>query len=236
MTLPLITALFFLAVFLLLIALYVGYATVTASPKFELKKRLKVLAMGEEEGLPSDLTAEIMRETSETDKVFLSFAPVRKLDKLIDMAGLSIDVKIFLLIILIGAAAGFIAGLLLRRDLLLALILALLCAVAPLFYLRIRKTNRAQRFTEQFPEALDMIARSLRAGHAFSSAIQLVGNEMSQPLAGLFKTVYEEQTLGLPLRDALSQMLERMPSMDLRLFVTAVNVHREVGGNLADTL
>ena len=236
MTLPVITVIFFLAVFLLLITLYVGYAAVTASPKFELKKRLKVLALGEKEGLPSDLAAEIMGETTEIDKVFFRFSPVRKLDKLIDMAGVNVDVKIFLLLILIAAAAGLIVGLSLRRGMLAAVLLPLVCAALPLFYLRIRRINRLQKFTEQFPEALDMISRSLRAGHAFSSAVQLVGNEMSQPLAGLFKTVYEEQTLGLPLRDALSQMLERMPSMDLRLFVTAVNVHREVGGNLADTL
>jgi tight adherence protein B len=236
MTLPIITLIFFMAVFLMLIALYMGYATVKSSPKFELKKRLKVLALGEKEGLPSDLAAEIMRETTASDKFFLRFAILRKLDRLIDMAGSNIDVKIFIVFTVVAAIAGFIIGLSLRRGILPAVILSLFCAIAPLFYLRIRRNNRLQKFTEQFPEALDMIARSLRAGHAFSSAIQLVGNEMSEPLAGLFKTVYEEQTLGLSLRDALSQMLERMPSMDLRLFVTAVNVHREVGGNLSDTL
>lgn len=236
MTLPIITLLFFVAVFLMLIALYSGYATVKASPKLELKRRLKSLALGEAAGLPSELTTEIMRETTAVDRLFFRFSPVRKLDRLIDMAGVNIEVKLFILLILVAAIAGFFIGLSLRRGLLPAVIICVLCAMVPLFYLRFKKNNRLQRFTEQFPEALDMISRSLRAGHAFSSAIQLVGNEMSEPLAGLFKTVYEEQTLGLSLRDALSQMLERMPSMDLRLFVTAVNVHREVGGNLADTL
>lgn len=236
MTLPIITLIFFLAVLLILIALYMGYAAVKASPQFELRKRLKGLTPGEKERLPSDLTTEIMGETSASDKFVFRFAVVRKLDKLIDSAGSKLDVKIFILFICVAAVMGFIIGLSLGRGMLVAVALFLIAGSAPLFYLRIRKKMRLQKFTEQFPEALDMIARSLRAGHAFSTAVQLVGNEMSQPLAGLFKTVYEEQTLGLPLRDALSQMLERMPSMDLRLFVTAVNVHTEVGGNLADTL
>jgi tight adherence protein B len=236
MTLPVITFIFFIAVFLALIALYIGYAAVKASPRLELKKRLKGLALGEAAELPSDLTTEIMRETSTADRIFFKFSPVRKLDGLIDMAGVNIDVKVFILLILVAAIAGFIVGLSLRRGMILGVILLVVFAMAPLFYLRVRRNNRLQRFTEQFPEALDMISRSLRAGHAFSSAVQMVGNEMSEPLAGLFKTAYEEQTLGLSLKDALSQMLERMPSMDLRLFVTAVNVHREVGGNLADTL
>ncbi|HWR58733.1 MAG TPA: type II secretion system F family protein [Thermodesulfovibrionales bacterium] len=236
MTLQIITVLFFFAVFLALIALYMGYAAIKASPRFELRRRLKTLTLEDKEKLPSDLSTEIMHETSAIDKFFFSFSLVRKLDKLIDSAGSKLDVKIFVIFMLVAALAGFTIGLSLRRGMLVAGVLFLIAGAAPLFYLRIRRNMRLQKFTEQFPDALDMIARSLRAGHAFSSAIQLVGSEMSDPLAGLFRTAYEEQTLGLSIRDAFSQMLERTPSMDLRLFVTAVNVHREVGGNLADTL
>lgn len=236
MTPQLITALFFFAVLLAFIALYMSYAAIKASPQFELRKRLKTLTLEGKEKLPSDLTMEIMHETKPLDKILFKFSIVRKLDKLIDSSGSDMDVKIFILFILVAAAAGLVLGLSLRRGMLVAVLLFLIAGAAPLFYLRIRKKMRFQKFTEQFPDALDMISRSLRAGHAFSSALQLVGSEMSDPMAGLFRTVYEEQSLGLSMRDALSQILERMPSMDLRLFVTAVNVHREVGGNLADTL
>jgi tight adherence protein B len=81
-----------------------------------------------------------------------------------------------------------------------------------------------------------MIARSLRAGHAISSAIQLVGTELDEPVGPLFKTAYEEQTLGLSMKDSLIQMLDRMPSVDLQLFVIAVNIHRDVGGNLSESV
>lgn len=236
MTLQIVTILFFLAVSLALIALYMSYSAIKASPQYELRRRLKTLTLEGKEKLPSDLTMELMHETNPIDKVLFKFSLVRKLDKLIDSAGSNRDVKVFILFILIAAVVGFILGLSLRRGMLVAGVLLFVAGAAPLFYLRIKKNMRLQKFTEQFPDALDMIARSLKAGHAFSSAIQLVGSEMSDPVAGLFRTAYEEQTLGLSMADALSQMMERMPSMDLRLFVTAANVHREVGGNLADTL
>lgn len=236
MTPQLIVILFFIAISLVLIALYSAYATVKASPHQELRKRLKNLVLRPEVIAPSDLTTEIMRETSPLDKFIYKLKFMKRLDMLIDNAGIGVDVKIFMLIIILFSLAGLVIGILLGRGIIFPIILLFAGAIAPLIFLKIKKNKRIWKFTEQFPNALDMIARSLRAGHALSTAIQMVGSEMPEPLAGLFKTVYEEQTLGLPLKDSLSQLLERMQSMDLRLFVTAVNIHREVGGNLAETL
>jgi tight adherence protein B len=81
-----------------------------------------------------------------------------------------------------------------------------------------------------------MISRSLKAGHSFAAAVQLVGNEMSDPVGVLFKTAYEEQSLGLSLSDAFAHMTTRMDSEDLRFFVTAINIYKEVGGNLSEYL
>lgn len=236
MTLLIIVLLFFLAVLLGLVALAVGYGTLKESPAFELKKRLRKLALKADERLPSDVTAEILREMTPLDRFLLKLRFIKVLEKLIDNAGLKIDVKVFILLMLVFAAAGFMLGLALRRAIIVPIILLFICGVLPLVFLRIKKNRRIQLFTEQFPNVLDMISRSLKAGHAISSAIQVVGNEMSEPVAGLFKTAYEEQTLGLSMKDSLAQMLERMQSMDLRLFVTAVNIHRDVGGNLSETL
>ena len=132
--------------------------------------------------------------------------------------------------------AGFCAGLLLRRGFLPPVILMIIGLYAPFLYLMVKKNKRNLKFTEQFPGALEMVARSLKAGHALSAAIQLVGTELTDPVGTLFKTAYEEQTLGLSMKDYLSQMLDSMPSMDLQLFVTAVNIHKDVGGNLAESL
>jgi tight adherence protein B len=80
------------------------------------------------------------------------------------------------------------------------------------------------------------MSRSLKAGHSLAMAIQVVGNEMPNPISGLFKSVYEEQMYGLSVRDALSHMINRMDTTDLRFFVTAVNIYREIGGNLSEIL
>jgi tight adherence protein B len=109
-------------------------------------------------------------------------------------------------------------------------------ALVPLYYLRVRKGRRLNRFTEQFPDALDMISRSLKAGHSFTAAIQLVSSEMADPVAALFKTAYDEQALGVSTREAIAHMTDRVESTDLRFFVMAINIHREIGGNLGEIL
>lgn len=236
MTLLIIAVLFFVAALLGLIALYLGYAAVKASPTFELKKRLRKLAHESDAGLPADLRIEILVEMTKLDKLLYKFKLIRKLDGIIDTAGLKVDVKIFFLIVLISAAAGFIIGIALGKGMIFPIIFMLIGGSIPLFYLNFQKARRIQQFTEQFPNALDMVSRSLKAGHSFSSAVEMVGNEMSEPVAGLFKTVYEEQTLGLSIKDALAHMIERMDTVDLRFFVTAVSVYREIGGNLSEIL
>jgi tight adherence protein B len=236
MTMLIIALLFFIAIAMGLIALSMGYETAKSSPAFELKRRLRKLAVRADDGLPSELAVEILHEMTSLDKALYKLRPVRWLDRLMDSAGMRVDVKIFLLVILVSGLIGLGVGASLGRGTIAAVALLFVGMAAPLVYLRVRGQRRYIRFTEQFPGALDMIARSLRTGHSFSSAIQMVGTDMPEPIAGLFKTVYDEQTLGLSMNDALLHMMERIPSVDLRLFVTAVNIHREVGGNLAETL
>ena len=106
----------------------------------------------------------------------------------------------------------------------------------PLIYLILKRQRKTVKFTEQFPDALDMVARSLKAGHALSGALNLVGREMPEPTGDLFRTAYEEQSYGLSMREALEHMGKRMPGTDLTFFVMATNIHREVGGNLGEIL
>jgi tight adherence protein B len=237
MILLIIACLFFIAAFLGLITLYMAYAAVKASPAYELKKRLRTLAMEAGEGaLPADLKIEILVEMTPLDKFLYKSKLIRRLDGLIYKAGLKIDVKVFLLIILSSAAAGFLIGTILNRGIIFSFILLSIAVSIPFIFLHYKKKQRIMRFTEQFANALDMISRSLKAGHSLASAIQMVGTEMSEPVAGLFKAVYEEQTYGLSLKDALAHMIERMDTVDLRFFITAISVYREIGGNLSEIL
>lgn len=236
MTLEIVIALFFIAVALAVLAIYMGYTTLKESPFFAVRKRLRELAVSSEEALPSDIKVEIIKEMLPIDRFLFKYKIFRNLNRLIDQAGLKIDIKLFLLITILSAAVGFFIGFALQRGIIIPIIFLILFGYIPFLYLRIKRSKRIDAFTEQLPQSLEMIARSLRAGHSLSSAIQVVGTESPEPTATLFKNAYEEQTLGLTLTEALARMLERMPSMDLRLFVTSVSIHREVGGNLAELL
>ncbi|MBI5102916.1 MAG: type II secretion system F family protein [Nitrospirae bacterium] len=255
MTLHLIVILFFVAILLGLVALSLGYEAVRTSPSFELKKRLKNMAVNSDERIPFDLRVEIMQGTSPFDKLLYRFGAVKRLDRMIDNAGVKMDVKVFILILIASALAGMALGIVLGiqsilsaalvamgvingflRQVVLSLVLGLLGIIVPFIFLKFRSDRRVLTFTEQFPNALDMIARSLKAGHALSAAIQMIGKETSNPTAGLFKTAYDEQSLGLTMKDALEHMLQRMKSSDLQLFVAAVNIHKDIGGNLSETL
>lgn len=109
-------------------------------------------------------------------------------------------------------------------------------AALPLTYVAIRRRRRLRRFEEHFPEALDLLNRAIRAGHAFTTGLGMIATESPEPIAGEFRTTFEEQNFGLPLRDALQNLSERVPLIDVRFFVTALLIQKESGGNLAEIL
>lgn len=109
-------------------------------------------------------------------------------------------------------------------------------AAMPIGWLVHRRTVRLKRFEEQFPEALDLLSRAIRAGHAFQTAMGMIADEVAEPVGPEFKKTFDEQNFGLPLRDALNQLSDRVPILDVRFFVTAVLIQRETGGNLSEIL
>ena len=109
-------------------------------------------------------------------------------------------------------------------------------AVVPVLWLMRLRSVRIKRFEEQFPEALDLLSRAIRAGHAFQTAMGMVADELSEPVGPEFKKTFDQQNYGLPLRDALDAMSVRIPIIDVRFFVTAVLIQRETGGNLSEIL
>ena len=106
----------------------------------------------------------------------------------------------------------------------------------PYMYVTGAKTKRLIRFEQQLPDALDMMGRAMRAGHAFPTALKMVGDEMTEPLSGEFTIAFDEVNFGIATQDALMNLATRMPSTDLRYFVIAVLIQRETGGNLAELL
>lgn len=106
----------------------------------------------------------------------------------------------------------------------------------PFAFLRIKRTRRMNKFEEEFPEALDLMSRALKAGHAFATGLKMVADEMAEPVGPEFRKTFDEQNFGLPLKEALASLTERMPLLDVRFFSTAVLIQRETGGNLSEIL
>ena len=123
-----------------------------------------------------------------------------------------------------------------NQALLFVMVGVVIGAVIPFSYTSYRRTKRFQKFEELFPEAIDTLARAVRAGHAFTTALELIASEISEPVAGEFRKLFEEQKFGLPVRDALLNLTGRVPLVDVKFFVTAVMLQRETGGNLAEIL
>ena len=106
----------------------------------------------------------------------------------------------------------------------------------PIMYVTAKKASRLKKFEEQFPESLEFVARSMRAGHAFSVSLEMLHREFQEPLAGEFRRAFEEHNLGLPLDTALQKLAQRVPSLDVHFFVSAVLLQKRTGGNLAEIL
>jgi tight adherence protein B len=224
------------SVFFVVLAVYLGATLMAESPKAELRRRLRRMAKERPGGMPEDLRSEIVKEIPPLDRALSKIIYFRNLDKQLDQAGLQMPVAKFVMIVSVMALSIFIISWIIIKIFLVSLALLVFVLIIPSFILSYLKNKRIVAFTEIFPEALTMIARSLRAGHSLSSAVQLVGLEISEPVGGLFKAANDQQFLGLRLTDALANMNERIDSLDLRFFTTAVGINTEVGGNMAEIL
>src|SRR5690242_6977757 len=118
----------------------------------------------------------------------------------------------------------------------LAVLPAIAASMFPIMYVMRKKKARLRRFEELFPESLEFVARSMRAGHAFSVSLEMIHREFQEPLAGEFRRTFEEHNLGLPLEVALQKLAKRVPSLDVHFFVSAVLLQKRTGGNLAEIL
>jgi tight adherence protein B len=156
--------------------------------------------------------------------------------RLLNSAGVKMTVGTLLLLSAVcGLLAYLIASYLLRAPL-VGIPLGLVAAYMPFGYVRFRRSRRLVKFEEQFPEAIDLLARALRAGHALTTGIEMVGLELPDPVGAEFRLMFDRQNFGMPVPDTLRQFAERVPIIDARFFATAVLTQREAGGNLSEVL
>jgi tight adherence protein B len=170
------------------------------------------------------------------DRLLQRLRFAHRLDRLLVQSGIAWSVERFLLCS--GAMAVAAVYLVLQWPMPLPVRagIVLLFALVPLLLVRRARVRRLARIEEQLPDAADFIARALRAGHSFSNVLQIVGNELPEPLSGEFRIAREEINYGVPLSEALHNMASRIPLTDLRYLVIAILIQRETGGNLAEIL
>lgn len=227
----------FLTVVLLFEGGYLLWNSYRGAEAQRLQRRLQALSAGRHLSAESELVKErLLGKTPAVERLLLRIPRVHQLDRLLLQSGLSLTVSTFLGLTL---GAGF-AGLILWLFLPLPMWIAPVCvggaaAVPSIHVLRTRR-KRLHAIERQLPDALELISRALRAGHAFPSAIQMVGTEAPEPIAREFRIVFDEVNYGVPMQDALLNLATRVPVTDLRFFVIAVTIQRETGGNLAELL
>jgi tight adherence protein B len=202
-----------------------------------LRRRLSV------SGRPGKVRAELLKRARQLSAVpafdqLLSRgrARLRPTELLIEQSGSRMTVGAFLVgsglcALVMGFAVQRLTGVTWA-----SLALAALATMIPTAFLRIKRTRRLLRFEEQFPEALNLLSRALKAGHAFTTGLAMVAEEMPDPTGPEFRLVYDQQNFGMPLPDALKAFARRVQLLDGRFFVTAVLIQRESGGNLSEVL
>ena len=179
---------------------------------------------------------ESMSSVGVIDRLLRGSALTKRVQFMLDQAGSPMSVSVFLL----GTAcAGLLVFMLTLRQsgmLWASVILAVIGGAIPSMVVRRRRNKRVQKFEEQFPEAIDLVARALRAGHGLSTGLGMVADELKGPVGAEFRILFDEQNFGLSLPDAMRNFARRVPVLDARFFVTAVLTQRETGGNLAEVL
>ncbi|QBE62217.1 type II secretion system F family protein [Pseudoduganella lutea] len=236
-TFALFVVLLFAAVALLVWGVYTGWMAHRDPEAERVARRLRGIIGGEIR--ESDVTIVKERrlsESAEVDALLRRLPGIRLLDRMLMQAG----ARYLAARLVAYCTVGFLAGALLAAWLALPLYALPLAGAAgaslPLLHLGRARERRLARFERQLPEALDMMSRAMRAGHAFPTAVKLVGDEIAAPLGEEFKAAFDEVNFGIGMGDALNNLAQRVPSMDLQYFVVAVLIQRETGGNLTELL
>ena len=161
---------------------------------------------------------------------------VGPLRRTVDRSGLNVTTGLIVLASLFGMVLAFAIAAATTRMIWIAVGAAAVAGSLPFAWVQHAAGRRVRQFEEQFPQSMDLIAGALRAGHALTTAVSMVADEVQDPTGAEFRLLYDQQNYGMPLPDALKAFAKRVPLLDARFFITAVLTQREAGGNLAEVL
>jgi tight adherence protein B len=215
------------------------FVTQPTKKEVDLGKRLAGFDRGSVAGQtidPDILKREVYSDLPLVDAILRRMKPAVYFDELIKQANCNWTVgKMMFGSLLIFVVSGAVC-MAWSRSTSLGAVVGLAAATGPYFFLVMKRKARLNRFEALLPDAIDLMGRALRAGHAVTAAIEMVAREIPDPVGGEFRRVFEEQNFGLPIREALINFAKRVPVPDLQFLVTAMLVQKETGGNLAEVL
>lgn len=226
----------FIAIFLLLEGLYSAWNAYKGPDVLRIEKRLRALSAGSTAASTKLMKERLLSNSESLHSVLLSIPRIHALDRMLLQSGTQINVATFLWYSLMSAAMMGLAALLLKLPLALAVLLSVVAALLPWRYILHLSNKRKTTIEQQLPDTLDLMSRAMLAGHAFPSALKMVGDEMPEPIAGEFRIVFDEINYGISVPDALNHLVVRVPSTDMSYLVISVLLQRETGGNLAALL
>lgn len=228
----------FVAAVLLFEGLYLIWKSYKGPRARQLEKRLQSLAPAHDARRHAPLLKRrTLSDVPLFERILAGLPRAHGLQGFIYQAGLSWTVsRLLLSCTALGALAFMAASTVAHQSMLVSAFAGIMIAALPMLYVHGKRSRRLARLEQQLPEAIDLIIRALRSGHAFSSGLQMVGEEMSEPIANEFRIVHDEVNFGVSMQRALMNLSERVPITDLRYFVVAVLIQRDSGGNLTEVL
>jgi len=228
----------FIAVVLLLEGLYVTWNAKRGPVAKRIARRLQIMSAGAHTGQQdiSIIKKRLLSQTAGAQRFLLKAPRVHLLDRLLEQSGTTLNVGQFCLWSLASGVGTLLLLLFFHAPSLIAVPIGIAALWVPLLFILRKKQKRMTRIEQQLPDALDLMSRALRAGHALPSAVQMVGDEMANPIAGEFSIVFDEVNYGISMKDALKNLSTRVPGTDVGYFVVAVLIQRETGGNLTEIL
>lgn len=227
----------FLFVVLVIEGGYLAFKNLHSSEEKAVKKRLQALSSVDDEDFSFDLTRRrVFSEVPWFNRFLLRFPITERMGLLLRQAGVRHTLGFLALLSALLAFIGFLIGLQASSSYPISFFVALLLCVLPFVHVLLKRRKRLEKFHRQLPEALDLVARAMRAGHAFSGALKMVADEMDDPIGVEFDQTLKEINFGVAVPEALRSLANRVGCLDLKFFVISVIIQRETGGNLAGIL
>ena len=237
-----ITIFLYVAVFIFTVAviqvIYLAWVESHFVEKRKIKKRLMYISAGGKHGQEKldKYRKGILKDVGAFERFIFNIPRLSNLDNLLIKVKMPLNATLFILLSVTLGFIGFGLGYLYLPQPLAAIVVGLVCSVAPYLFLKLAEKDYYKKFNNQLPEALDLLARAVRSGSALSAGLAMIGEELEDPVSAEFAATVDEINLGLTMSEAMENLCERVPIADLRFFSIAILVQKETGGNIGEIL